>query len=427
MKHPFSGIDQPSDPKSNSNETPPADTVVNPTRRRWIAGTAAATSLMIFGCKTTQDARLSDEGNRPRRRRRPRPGTGVSTEAVGEEGGDYATTEAIGEEGGGFSTTQGLNEEGGLGMPSTEAVGEDGSDAPAATRRRGEDGDGRPRISTQALGEEGGDFASTEAVGEEGGGWASTEAVGEEGGWVTSQALGEEGADDRRPDPGTPPPVYTTQAVGEEGGSGRITTRRANEEGGSSRPRPPRYTTEAVGEEGGGRITSMAVGEEGGRGMGLVEQVPATNPDDMLMTTMATGEEGGAPDWWQESNERAAFFLIHEATEALMTILKELKSKKSKQQTYDVETRIKLLTVYYEGDAKDKTYEQKVEIFRAFFELGFYDATVVTSHVFVWRQGDGSLIPDDSDNTFFYSCLQTLQQLISLQPNLAAKATAKKK
>jgi hypothetical protein len=60
-------------------------------------------------------------------------------------------------------------------------------------------GGGR-RITTQALGEEGGEV--------------TTLAVGEEGGGVTTQALGEEGGVIRPPKP----PFATTRALGEEGG-----------------------------------------------------------------------------------------------------------------------------------------------------------------------------------------------------------------
>ena len=94
------------------------------------------------------------------------------------------------------------------------------------------------------------------------GGTVTTQAIGEEGagtpprrpGEYTTQALGEEGGTSR------PPPRYTTFALGEEGGGyprpsppprGRYTTFALGEEGSGTRP-PPRYTTYALGEEGGG-------------------------------------------------------------------------------------------------------------------------------------------------------------------------------
>jgi hypothetical protein len=61
-------------------------------------------------------------------------------------------------------------------------------------------GGGR-RLTTQALGEEGGEV--------------TTLAVGEEGGEVTTFAVGEEGGFN----PGPKPPIATTLALGEEGGS----------------------------------------------------------------------------------------------------------------------------------------------------------------------------------------------------------------
>ena len=64
-------------------------------------------------------------------------------------------------------TTQALGEEGG-GRPTTKAIGEEG-------------GGGKPGPSTRMRGEEGGGTATTLAVGEEGG-TATTLAIGEEGG-----------------------------------------------------------------------------------------------------------------------------------------------------------------------------------------------------------------------------------------------------
>lgn len=82
----------------------------------------------------------------------------------------------------------------------------------------------KPRYTTLAVGEEGGQVdegvVTTQAIGEEGGqvgqGVVTTQAIGEEGGqvdqgFVTTQALGEEGG---QTDVGT----VTTQALGEECG-----------------------------------------------------------------------------------------------------------------------------------------------------------------------------------------------------------------
>ena len=104
------------------------------------------------------------------------------------------------------------------------------------------------KLTTMAVGEEGGDNSTTKAAGEEGGGKLTTMAVGEEGGDnSTTKAAGEEGGGNA-----------TTMAVGEEGG-GKWTTMAVGEEGGDN------STTKAVGEEGGGKLTTMAVGEEGGK------------------------------------------------------------------------------------------------------------------------------------------------------------------
>jgi len=62
-------------------------------------------------------------------------------------------------------------------------------------------------------------------------------------GFVTTQAVGEEGGVPPRPPRPLPPGTVTTQAVGEEGG---YTTYALGEEGG--------YTTYALGEEGAGRL-----------------------------------------------------------------------------------------------------------------------------------------------------------------------------
>jgi len=82
------------------------------------------------------------------------------------------------------------------------------------------------RVTTYAVGEEGGGWVTTYAVGEEGGGTVTTYAVGEEGGGrVTTYAVGEEGG-------GRPPGQVTTYALGEEGGGGGVTTQAPGEEGG---------------------------------------------------------------------------------------------------------------------------------------------------------------------------------------------------
>lgn len=84
--------------------------------------------------------------------RAPRPGGGVTTQALGEEGG--ATTLALGEEG---ATTKALGEEGGP-MPTTRALGEEGALPPPTTEALGEEGAVPPKpgpVTTFALGEEG--------------------------------------------------------------------------------------------------------------------------------------------------------------------------------------------------------------------------------------------------------------------------------
>ena len=129
----------------------------------------------LIGCKelTTQNSneRLGQKnGKKPSGNKDPND-SDVTTEAIGEEGGDDlpdVTTMAVGEEGG--MTTKAIGEEGGA---STEAVGEEGGDKP----------------TTLALGEEGG---TTKALGEEGGN-TTTDAANEEGGDITTMAYGEEG------------------------------------------------------------------------------------------------------------------------------------------------------------------------------------------------------------------------------------------
>jgi hypothetical protein len=114
----------------------------------------------------------------------------------------------------------------------------------------------RRRVTTMALGEEGG-RATTFALGEEGGRRVTTFALGEEGGRVTTFALGEEG--------GLPPPRLprpTTFALGEEGG--RVAP---PEDDAGLPPLPPippvpPVPTLAFAEE--GSVTTYALGEEGG-------------------------------------------------------------------------------------------------------------------------------------------------------------------
>jgi hypothetical protein len=110
---------------------------------------------------------------------------GVTTQAIGEEGGfDYweVTTDAVGEEGGGFNSTMAIGEEG----------GSDDGVAPYATYASHEAGgfDEREIASTYARGEEGGHLEpilrpiedggmTTLAMGEEGGEWALFNEVGD--------------------------------------------------------------------------------------------------------------------------------------------------------------------------------------------------------------------------------------------------------
>ena len=142
--------------------------------------------------------------------------------------GDGITSKALGEEGG-SSVTYALNENGdGI---TSKALGEEGGSS--VTYALNENGDG---ITTKAMGEEGG--MTTMALGEEGGS-SVTYALNENGDGITTKAMGEEGG-------------MTTMALGEEGGSS--VTYALNENGDG-------ITTKAMGEEGG--MTTMALGEEG--------------------------------------------------------------------------------------------------------------------------------------------------------------------
>ncbi len=91
---------------------------------------------------------------------------------------------------------------------------------------------------------------------------------------ITTQAIGEEGGGQRPPRDSTHPGPITTQAIGEEGGQrpGPITTQAIGEEGSGYRPPrepPPRATPENDARpprdqpSGAGRITTQALGEEG--------------------------------------------------------------------------------------------------------------------------------------------------------------------
>jgi len=130
------------------------------------------------------------------------------------------------------------------------------------------------RLTTEAVGEEGGEMATTQAVGEEGGG-PSTRAAGEEGGGMaTTEALHEEGGG-------------TTRAVGEEGGG--TTTRALSEEGRGMK------TTEALGEEGGGAAQPPARAPARRPGQKPQRPVRPGQPEPKAATTLAIGEEGGGP------------------------------------------------------------------------------------------------------------------------------------
>ncbi len=127
-----------------------------------------------------------------------RVGDGITSKALGEEGGS-SVTYALNENGDGI-TTKAMGEEGGM---TTMALGEEGGSS--VTYALNENGDG---ITTKAMGEEGG--MTTMALGEEGGSSVSY-ALNENGDGITTKAMGEEGG-------------MTTMALGEEGESviGRI-------------------------------------------------------------------------------------------------------------------------------------------------------------------------------------------------------------
>ena len=111
-----------------------------------------------------------------------------------------------------------------------------------------------PRVTTQAVGEEGGPRFTTQALGEEGGRNnlpVTTEPFGEEAGRVTS-----------KPTPGLEDGKKTTTLALKETGGGGPTTKALGEEGG------PKVTTRAIGEEG-GRPLTRARFETGGKSVSV--------------------------------------------------------------------------------------------------------------------------------------------------------------
>jgi hypothetical protein len=150
MRHPFDGVNDNGDNLS----------------RRSVLGAMAAAAAGLVGLGTSASAQVA------------------TTQAIGEEGA-IATTLAIGEEGG--PMTKALGEQGTPMPATTEPFGEEAGKVVSRAVPGMEDGAGKPGVSTEAVGEEGG--PSTRAVGEEGG--PSTLAVGEEGG--ITKALREDG------------------------------------------------------------------------------------------------------------------------------------------------------------------------------------------------------------------------------------------
>jgi hypothetical protein len=150
MRHPFDGINQPTEATSDG------------VTRRTALGHIAAGAAGLLGLASAAHAQLA------------------TTKALGEEGGPVLTTQAIGEEGAATvppATTEPFGEEAGKVVSRAMAGLEDG---------------GKPAgggVTTEALGEEGGPVATTLALGEEGG--PSTRAVGEEGAFT--KAKGEDG------------------------------------------------------------------------------------------------------------------------------------------------------------------------------------------------------------------------------------------
>jgi hypothetical protein len=194
MQHPFDGIIVP-DQSGAEQDTG------RPTRRslfKVLAGAVAGLFAFASGARAQQARKgvlslaLGEAGGNTLSRAFAEEAgdpTKDPTKMRREEGAPLPSTEAVGEEGG--ATTKALNEEGGV---TTKALNEEGG---KLTRARNEDGG--PRLTTLALGEEGGrrDQPQTKALGEEGKRpplRILTNAVGEDGaGQLTTQAVGEEG------------------------------------------------------------------------------------------------------------------------------------------------------------------------------------------------------------------------------------------
>lgn len=253
-------------------------------------------------------------------------GAKYTTQAIGEEGGDTLVTLVGGESGDTTETTKTIGEEGGTSV--TLAGGESG-DISETTKPAGEEGatlitqagfeggePGTPKIddetkekiqdfidalknrklSTQALGEEGGDSATTKAVGEEGGSHYTTMALGEEGGSsadITTKAVGEEGGGSAD---------ITTKAMGEEGGSS-VTyalgengdaielddeTKKKIQEIFDKYIKNAKLSTQAIGEEGGGPIKIEGKTKE------EIQKMFDEYIKEHRLTTIATSEEGGS-------------------------------------------------------------------------------------------------------------------------------------
>lgn len=207
---------------------------------------------------------------------------------------------------GGKMTTMAVGEEGGSSGAISKSIGEEGSTL--VTYALGENGSSAD-ITTKSTGEEGGSLV-TYALGENGSSAdITTKSTNEEGGSnYTTLAVGEEGGESINIDDKTKKEIaelldkylkgrkYTTQAIGEEGGSADATTTKAiGEEGGSN------YTTMAVGEEGGADYTTMAVGEEGGDPIKIdgktkeeIQKIFDEYIKEHRLTTIATSEEGGS-------------------------------------------------------------------------------------------------------------------------------------
>lgn len=238
-------------------------------------------------------------------------GAKYTTQAIGEEGGDTLVTLAGGESGDTTETTKTIGEEGGTSV--TLAGGESG-DISETTKPAGEEGatlitqagfeggePGTPKIddetkekiqdfidalknrklSTQALGEEGGDSATTKAVGEEGGSHYTTMALGEEGGGsadITTKAMGEEGGSS------------VTYALGENGDAIELDdeTKKKIQEIFDKYIKNAKLSTQALGEEGGGPIKIEGKTKE------EIQKMFDEYIKEHRLTTIATSEEGGS-------------------------------------------------------------------------------------------------------------------------------------